>query len=217
MRHRTFDEPNRAQVVTPSLRSQIVTSKPGRGGRRYVPIYDALHATFARRKGATRIITRNPSQFAHAAPDLESGRALKSEPDGIRATKKLLDFPPKKRKILQIAVFAANQIRPHRVAFKIEQNRTISENPKTAPLRQKHLRRRHHKSFDSPVDLRHWDFLCHWTFGIVSPFAPWRLRFHSAHGTKRNDFVETERLDLVYQALTTTTRQTVPYSDLRQK
>ena len=34
-------------------------------------IYDAVHATFARRKGAKRIITRNPSHFAHAAPDLE--------------------------------------------------------------------------------------------------------------------------------------------------
>jgi predicted nucleic acid-binding protein len=34
-------------------------------------IYDSLHATYARRKGATRIITRNPGHFAHAAPDLE--------------------------------------------------------------------------------------------------------------------------------------------------
>ncbi len=34
-------------------------------------IYDSLHATFARRKGAKRIITRNPSHFAHAAPELE--------------------------------------------------------------------------------------------------------------------------------------------------
>lgn len=34
-------------------------------------IYDSLHATFARRKGARRIVTRNPSHFAHAAPDLE--------------------------------------------------------------------------------------------------------------------------------------------------
>jgi predicted nucleic acid-binding protein len=34
-------------------------------------IYDSLHATFARRKGARRIITRNPSHFAHAAPDVE--------------------------------------------------------------------------------------------------------------------------------------------------
>jgi predicted nucleic acid-binding protein len=34
-------------------------------------IYDSLHATFARRRGAKRIITRNPSHFAHAAPDLE--------------------------------------------------------------------------------------------------------------------------------------------------
>lgn len=34
-------------------------------------IYDSLHATFARRQGARRIVTRNPSHFAHAAPDLE--------------------------------------------------------------------------------------------------------------------------------------------------
>jgi predicted nucleic acid-binding protein len=34
-------------------------------------IYDSLHATFARRKGARRVITRNPSHFAHTAPDLE--------------------------------------------------------------------------------------------------------------------------------------------------
>lgn len=34
-------------------------------------IYDSLHATFARRKGARRIVTRNPSHFAHAAPEME--------------------------------------------------------------------------------------------------------------------------------------------------
>ena len=34
-------------------------------------IYDSLHATFARRKYAKRIVTRNPSHFGHAAPDLE--------------------------------------------------------------------------------------------------------------------------------------------------
>ena len=34
-------------------------------------IYDSLHATFARRMGATRIVTHNPSHFAHTAPDLE--------------------------------------------------------------------------------------------------------------------------------------------------
>ena len=34
-------------------------------------IYDSLHATFARRKKATRIVTRNPSDFQHAAPDIE--------------------------------------------------------------------------------------------------------------------------------------------------
>jgi len=34
-------------------------------------IYDSLHATFARRKGAKRIVTRNPAHFTHAAPDLE--------------------------------------------------------------------------------------------------------------------------------------------------
>lgn len=34
-------------------------------------IYDSLHATFARRKGAHRIVTRNPSHFNHTAPDIE--------------------------------------------------------------------------------------------------------------------------------------------------
>jgi predicted nucleic acid-binding protein len=34
-------------------------------------IYDSLHATFARRKGAAKLVTRNPSHFAHAAPELE--------------------------------------------------------------------------------------------------------------------------------------------------
>ena len=34
-------------------------------------IYDSLHATFARRKGVERIVTRNPSHFAHAAPEVE--------------------------------------------------------------------------------------------------------------------------------------------------
>ena len=34
-------------------------------------IYDSLHATFARRKGAKRIVTNNPSHFAHTAPELE--------------------------------------------------------------------------------------------------------------------------------------------------
>ncbi len=34
-------------------------------------IYDSLHATFARRKKAAQIVTRNPSHFQHAAPDIE--------------------------------------------------------------------------------------------------------------------------------------------------
>ena len=34
-------------------------------------IYDSLHSTFARRKGARRLATRNPSHFLHVAPDLE--------------------------------------------------------------------------------------------------------------------------------------------------
>ena len=34
-------------------------------------IYDSLHATFARRKGARQIVTRNPSHFAHVAPEME--------------------------------------------------------------------------------------------------------------------------------------------------
>jgi predicted nucleic acid-binding protein len=34
-------------------------------------IYDALHAAFARRRSARRIVTRNPGNFQHVAPDLE--------------------------------------------------------------------------------------------------------------------------------------------------
>jgi len=34
-------------------------------------IYDSLHATFARRKQATRIVTLNPSHFHHVAPGIE--------------------------------------------------------------------------------------------------------------------------------------------------
>jgi len=34
-------------------------------------IYDSLHATFARRKKAVHIVTRNPSHFQHVAPDIE--------------------------------------------------------------------------------------------------------------------------------------------------
>ena len=34
-------------------------------------IYDSLHATFARRKNVRRIVTRNPSHFAHVAPDVD--------------------------------------------------------------------------------------------------------------------------------------------------
>jgi predicted nucleic acid-binding protein len=34
-------------------------------------IYDSVHATFARRKKAVRIVTRNPSHFQHVAPDIE--------------------------------------------------------------------------------------------------------------------------------------------------
>ena len=34
-------------------------------------IYDSLHASFARRKRANQIVTRNPSHFQHVAPDIE--------------------------------------------------------------------------------------------------------------------------------------------------
>lgn len=34
-------------------------------------IYDSLHATYARRLSAKRVITRNPSNFRHVAPELE--------------------------------------------------------------------------------------------------------------------------------------------------
>jgi predicted nucleic acid-binding protein len=34
-------------------------------------IYDSLHATFARRKKASQVVTLNPSHFYHVAPDIE--------------------------------------------------------------------------------------------------------------------------------------------------
>ncbi len=34
-------------------------------------IYDALHATFARRNNASKIVSLNPSHFQHVAPDME--------------------------------------------------------------------------------------------------------------------------------------------------
>jgi len=34
-------------------------------------IYDSVHATFARRKKAIQIVTRNPSHFQLVAPDIE--------------------------------------------------------------------------------------------------------------------------------------------------
>jgi predicted nucleic acid-binding protein len=34
-------------------------------------IYDSIHGTFARRKKATQIVTRNPSHFQHVAPDIQ--------------------------------------------------------------------------------------------------------------------------------------------------
>jgi predicted nucleic acid-binding protein len=34
-------------------------------------IYDSLHATYARRRGARRVMTRNPGNFQHVAPDME--------------------------------------------------------------------------------------------------------------------------------------------------
>jgi predicted nucleic acid-binding protein len=34
-------------------------------------IYDSLHATYARHRSANRIITRNPGNFDHVAPDME--------------------------------------------------------------------------------------------------------------------------------------------------
>jgi predicted nucleic acid-binding protein len=34
-------------------------------------IYDSLHATYARRHSADRVVTRNPGNFQHVAPDME--------------------------------------------------------------------------------------------------------------------------------------------------
>jgi predicted nucleic acid-binding protein len=34
-------------------------------------IYDSLHATYARHHSARRVVTRNPGNFQHVAPDME--------------------------------------------------------------------------------------------------------------------------------------------------
>ncbi len=64
----------RANLTVEGLRVADYEKALGEAQRRGVMgggIYDLLHATFARRKGARRIVTRNPSHFMHTAPELE--------------------------------------------------------------------------------------------------------------------------------------------------
>jgi predicted nucleic acid-binding protein len=75
--------PHAATELTLSLRETLevepfrigdyetaIREAPGRGVMGG-GIYDSLHATIARRKKARRIVTRNPSHFAHVAPEVE--------------------------------------------------------------------------------------------------------------------------------------------------
>lgn len=64
----------RAQIEVEPLRLADYETAIGEAQIRGVMgggIYDSLHATFARRHGVKRIVTRNPSHFVHAAPDVE--------------------------------------------------------------------------------------------------------------------------------------------------
>lgn len=60
------------QVEALSLADYATSIREARGrGVMGGGIYDSLHATFARRRKAARIVTRNPSNFQHVAPDIE--------------------------------------------------------------------------------------------------------------------------------------------------
>ena len=64
----------RAQLQIDGLRVADYVTAIGEAQSRGVMgggIYDSLHATFARRKRARRIVTRNPSHFLHVAPGVE--------------------------------------------------------------------------------------------------------------------------------------------------
>jgi predicted nucleic acid-binding protein len=68
----TLSLPERVTVESLSLEDyEIAISEARQRGVMGGGIYDSLHATFARRRSANRILTRNPGHFEHVAPDLE--------------------------------------------------------------------------------------------------------------------------------------------------
>jgi len=62
----------RLQVGPLSLRDyETAIAEARRRGVMGGGIYDSLHATYARHHSARRVITRNPGNFQHVAPDME--------------------------------------------------------------------------------------------------------------------------------------------------
>ena len=64
--------PEKLEVGPLSLRDyETALSEARQRGVMGGGIYDALHATYARHHHARRVITRNPGNFRHVAPDME--------------------------------------------------------------------------------------------------------------------------------------------------
>ncbi len=68
----TLGLPEKLKVEPLSLRVyEVAIAEARQRGVMGGGIYDSLHATHARQHGARRVITRNPGNFQHVAPDLE--------------------------------------------------------------------------------------------------------------------------------------------------
>ena len=68
----TLGLPERLEVEPLSLRDyETAIAEARQRGVMGGGIYDSLHATYARHRSARRVITRNPGNFQHVAPDLE--------------------------------------------------------------------------------------------------------------------------------------------------
>jgi predicted nucleic acid-binding protein len=64
--------PERLQVEPLALRDyETAMTEARQRGVMGGGIYDALHATYARRRGARQVVTLNPGNFKHVAPDME--------------------------------------------------------------------------------------------------------------------------------------------------
>jgi predicted nucleic acid-binding protein len=68
----TLSLPEKLEVEPLSLRDyETAIAEARQRGVMGGGIYDSLHATYARRHAARRVITRNPGNFQHVAPDME--------------------------------------------------------------------------------------------------------------------------------------------------